>query len=321
MEAEALEFIDHSPVETRLRDEVVAGLSRTPKVLSPKLFYDAEGSRLFDAICHTPEYYPTRTEMGILRDKAEEIASLVGEGALLIEPGSGSSDKVRLLLDALRPAVYMPMDISRDHLYEAARRLARAYPWLSVQAACADFTLDETLPLCPPGMRRIVFFPGSTIGNFEPEQAVGFLRRIADLIGSDGGLLIGVDLKKEAAVLNRAYNDAAGITAAFNRNLLQRMRRELRAVVEIERFEHHAFYNSEAGRVEMHLRSTMAQAIEVGGFSFAFEEGETIHTENSYKYSVDEFTALAERGGLRSVQVWSDKDNLFSVHYLTRRQS
>ena len=317
MEAAALEFTDESPATTRLRDEVIAGLSRNPKALSPKLFYDADGSRLFDAICRTPEYYPTRTEMAILEERAEEIAALVGRGALLIEPGSGSSDKVRLLLDALRPATYMPMDISRDHLYAAARRLAGAYPWLSVHAACADFTLNETLPLCPSGMRRVVFFPGSTIGNFEPEQAVGFLRHIADLIGADGGLLIGVDLKKDAAVLNRAYNDAAGITAAFNRNLLYRMRRELGAAVDIERFEHSAFYNPTAGRVEMHLRSTVRQSIQVDGYRFVFEKGETLHTENSYKYSVDGFTALAGRGGLRSVQVWCDEDDLFSVHYLT----
>jgi dimethylhistidine N-methyltransferase len=317
MEAAALKFTDESPATVRLRDEVIAGLSASPKRLSPKLFYDAEGSRLFDAICRTPEYYPTRSEMGILQERAGEIAALVGPGVLLIEPGSGSSDKVRLLLDALRPGTYMPMDISRDHLYAAARRLALAYPWLTVHAACADFTLNETLPLSPSGMRRVVFFPGSTIGNFEPEEAVGFLRRIAGLIGPDGGLLIGVDLKKDAAILNRAYNDGAGITAAFNRNLLNRVQRELGARVDVGRFEHCAFYNADQGRVEMHLRSTARQSIEVEGYRFVFQPGESIHTENSYKYSIDEFTALANRAGLGSVQTWTDEHDLFSVHYLT----
>ncbi|MDQ2695011.1 MAG: L-histidine N(alpha)-methyltransferase [Pseudomonadota bacterium] len=316
MTAPAVRFHDQHPGVASLLDEVLHGLARTPKAIPPKFFYDERGSRLFDAICELPEYYLTRTETALLRDHALEIAALAGPECLLIELGSGASKKVRLLLDALHPCVYMGVDISRDFLLAATRRLAADYPWLEVHAACADFSRALHLPCCPIGFKKLAFFPGSSIGNFEPADAAAFLAQLREALLPDGALLVGVDLKKDPALLDAAYNDAQGVTAAFNLNLLRRIRDELRARLDLDGFAHRAFYNEAAGRIEMHLASRRAQAVEVAGRRFAFAAGETLHTENSYKYAVAEFQELAAAAGYAPQRVWTDGQGLFSVHYL-----
>ncbi len=309
-------FRDEAPEVSSFRDEVLRGLSVRPRRIAPKFFYDRRGSELFEAICRLPEYYLARVETGILGTRAREIAELAGAGCLLIELGSGASRKVRLLLDAMRPEAYLAVDLSREFLLEATRRLAQDYPWLEVHAACADLCRPLTPSFLPRGRRRIGFYPGSSIGNFEPREARVFLDSLRRLLGPDGALLIGVDLKKDAAVLHAAYNDAAGVTAAFNLNLLARMRRELRAGVEIASFAHHAFYNDSAGRIEMHLVSRRMQCLRVDGVCFQFAAGEGIHTENSYKYTVGEFHALAEAAGWAVERTWTDPAAMFSVHFL-----
>ncbi|MDZ7804482.1 L-histidine N(alpha)-methyltransferase [Thiohalophilus sp.] len=311
----AVYYYDEHPPEADFYAEVIDGLKHRPRRISPKFFYDERGSELFDAICRTEEYYPTRTEQALLQQHAGEIAGLIGERCLLIEPGSGNSEKVRLLLDVLHPSAYLPMDISRDFLYQAADQVAQEYPWLEVHAACVDFTAPLSLPYCPPATRKLIFFPGSSIGNFEPEQAEVFLRNLTSVAGAQGSLLIGVDLKKDPAILNAAYNDRAGVTAAFNLNLLHRIRRELDAELDPGLFEHDAWYNDTLGRVEMHLVSQQAQQLKIDGQLFEFDKDETIHTESSYKYTVEEFIDLAGRAGFTSRQVWTDPDNLFSLHY------
>jgi dimethylhistidine N-methyltransferase len=315
--AEAIRFYDFEPSTGDFLGEVVAGLRRRPPAIPPKFFYDAEGSRLFDAICETSEYYPTRTEMRILCDNAQAIADRIGGECLLVEPGSGSSEKVRLLLDALQPHAYMPMDISRDHLLAAARRLAAEYPWLEVHAACVDFTAPLELPYQPDGVRTVAFFPGSSLGNFEPADAERFLRNLRRMVGGEGGLLIGVDLKKDHDLLEAAYNDAAGVTAAFNLNLLNRINRELEGDFVLDDFSHRAFYNGMRGRVEMHLISRCEQQVHLGRERFRFASGDSIHTENSYKYDIDQFQALAQRSGFTPEAVWMDPGRLFSVHFLS----
>lgn len=311
------DFYDAAPAPARLRDEVIDGLTRRPKALSPKFFYDERGSRLFDAICLQPEYYPTRTEMAILRARSADIAAMIGPGAVVVEPGAGSCQKVEVLLEAVRPAAYVPADISGTHVRQAASDLVTRHPWLSVTAACADFTQFHHLAGCVPPGRRVVFFPGSTIGNFEPSEARRFLEDVAAFVQPDGGLLIGVDLKKDPALLNAAYNDRSGITAAFNRNLLQRINRELSGDFVCDRFHHRAFYNPEQGRVEMHLISDRRQQVRVDGHWFDFERDENIHTENSYKYDLGQFQLLGRRAGLIPRGVWLDPRRLFSVHWLT----
>jgi dimethylhistidine N-methyltransferase len=311
-----IEFHDLHPTPADLAAEVLAGLRRRPRYIPPKFFYDAEGSRLFDAITATPEYYPTRVELEILRAHAGEIAERVGTGSLLVEPGGGSCAKVRILLEGLRPCAYVPMDISRDHLWLAAERVAAEFPWLEVHAACTDFTRIMEVPTSAPVGPRVAFFPGSSIGNFDPPAAVDFLAAVAELVGPGGFLLIGVDLKKDRARLDAAYNDAAGVTAAFNLNLLTRINRELGADFDLGAWQHRAYYNEALGRIEMHLASTLAQTVRVAGESFAFAAGETIHTENSYKYGIGEFQGLATRAGFGPEAVWTDADGLFSVHLL-----
>ena len=314
--ANRLDFADHHPEPADFFAEVIDGLGRAPKVIPPKFFYDAEGSRLFEAICRLPEYYPTRTESGILAARVTDIVAAVGTNCCIIEPGSGSSDKVRLLLDALRPHSYLPLDISKSHLLDAANKLTQDFPWLKVHAVCVDFTDVLSLPTPAGPVRKVAFFPGSSIGNFEPADAAVFLDDLRTAVGAGGGLLIGVDLKKDAATLNAAYNDAAGVTARFNKNLLVRINRELGAGFRLEHFAHRAFYNQALGRIEMHLESLCQQSLQIGGRGFAFARGETIHTENSYKYSVPEFQALAAEAGFRAVNAWTDANDLFSVHFL-----
>jgi len=314
-------LLDRAPGLATFRAEVLIGLQSFEKTLPCKYFYDRRGSQLFDRICDLPEYYPTRTEAGIMRDHAEEMAALFGPDCLLIEYGSGSSTKTRILLDHLpHLAGYVPMDISREHLYQTAAGLAAAYPRLDILPLCADYTTEFDLPAPRRPVRsRAVYFPGSTIGNFHRDQAETFLAGIAAVVGKGGGLLIGVDLKKSPQILEPAYNDAQGVTAEFNLNLLRRMNRELGAGFDLDGFAHSAFYNALAGRIEMHLMSLKPQTVHLGDVSIAFEEEETILTECSYKYSLPDFAALADAAGLAVRKVWTDPEQKFSVQYLTVR--
>jgi len=313
---EEYRFYNESPEAVDFHREVIAGFSQHPRSIPPKYFYDEEGSRLFESICKQPEYYLTRTEIVLLEKHADEIKTLVGSGCYLVEPGSGSCEKVRLLLDTLCPMAYVPMDISCAHLRMAAAGIATDYPWLDVHAVCADITREVSLAFIPEQAAPVMFYPGSSIGNFDPDDAVEFLACLARIAGPGGGLLIGVDLKKDPATLHDAYNDAGGVTAAFNLNLLQRANRELDADFDMGAFEHHAMYNSIAGRIEMHLTSTRKQTVNIDGHSFDFNAGDSIHTENSYKYTNDEFRSLAQWAGFTSCAVWTDSDRLFSLHFL-----
>jgi L-histidine N-alpha-methyltransferase len=299
------------------RADVLAGLSRPQKRLPAKYFYDAAGSRLFDRICELPEYYPTRTELGILERYAGAMADWCGPDCLLVELGAGSLTKVRFLLDHLeRPAGYVPVDVSGEHLQAAAAELAADYPALPVRPVVADFTAALDLPPLP-ARRRVVYFPGSTIGNFEPAEADALLRRVARLVGPGGGLILGIDLRKPTEVLEPAYNDAAGVTAAFNRNLLARINRELGGDFDPAAFAHHAFYNAERSRIEMHLVSERRQRVRVGPAAFDFQPGESIHTENSHKYDVRELAERAAACGLHLTESWTDERSYFAVLGLT----
>ena len=309
-------FYDRHPKPVDFHLEVICGLSLKPRAIAPKFFYDETGSQLFEAICATPEYYPTRTEIGILQTALSSIKQLLGANCVLIEPGSGNSQKVRLLLDAIRPVAYVPVDISKEFLKKVAQEVATDYPWLDIHAICDDYTTDFDLPNFRPSNRKIAFFPGSSIGNFEPPEAVNFLTNVAKHVYPKGGLLIGVDLKKEVSILNAAYNDAKGVTAQFNKNLLVRINRELSADFSIDTFRHYANYNASLGRIEMHLVSECEQVINVGTDAFTFTKHERLHTENSYKYSIPEFQDLARQAGFKPIQVWTDPKRWFSLHYL-----
>jgi dimethylhistidine N-methyltransferase len=297
--------------------ELADALAARPRSISPKWFYDARGSQLFDRICELPEYYPTRTELGILRAHAGEMAALMGPRAEIVEFGAGSLRKVRLLLDAMeRPARYLPIDISGEHLAQSAAALQRDYDGLEVRPVVADYTQRLLLPAAlPEAGRRIGFFPGSTIGNFTPEQAVHFLD-LARQVLRGGALLLGADLVKDPAVLHAAYNDTQGVTAEFNLNLLARANRELGAGFDLRQFAHSAFYNAPHQRIEMHLVSRCRQEVSVGGRAFAIGEGETLHTEHSHKFTIDGLRELARRAGFRPGPVWTDEQRLFSVHWL-----
>jgi dimethylhistidine N-methyltransferase len=296
--------------------DLLAALASTPHAISPKYFYDAEGSALFDRICELPEYYPTRTELGILEHAVGEMARLAGPRAEIVEFGAGSLRKVRLLLGAFdAPARYLPIDISGEHLRDAAAMLRAEFAGLDVQPVVADYTKAVQLPPPAGAGRRIGFFPGSTLGNFTPDEAVDFLQRAAGLLRG-GALLLGADLVKDPDVLHAAYNDAQGVTAAFNLNLLARANRELGANFVPAQFAHYAFYNAPLQRIEMHLISRVRQAVTLCGERFTLQEGESIHTENSYKFTVDGLRALAQRAGFRPGPVWTDADRLFSVHWL-----
>jgi dimethylhistidine N-methyltransferase len=313
---QAVRFYDEAPEVANFREEVLRGLAANPKYIAPKFFYDRRGSALFDQICELPEYYIPRIEMGILRDCAREVARLIGPDCMLVELGSGASRKVRLMLETLRPEAYCGVDISREFLLQATRQLARDYPWLEVHAACADLCRPLTIADLPKRRRRLAFYPGSSIGNFEPDEACVFLRGLRSLLGPDGAVLIGIDLKKDHRLLHAAYNDRAGVTAAFNLNLLTRLRRELDAELDLTTFDHHAFYNDAAGRIEMHLVSRHAQRISIDGAEYLLAAGETIHTENSYKYSVAEFHALVTSAGYAIERTWTDTNEMFGVCYL-----
>lgn len=295
---------------------LMEGLSKTPKDIPCKYFYDAEGSRLFDAICELPEYYQTRTEMALLERHGAEIAGLIGPEAEIVEFGAGALRKVRLLLDVLQsPCGYTPIDISGDYLMEVTRALAADYPNLALRPQVGDFTGALTIPPLAGARHRAGFFPGSTIGNFAPSAALGLLSRLR-LALQGGGLLIGVDLVKDPARLHAAYNDSAHVTAAFNKNLLWRANRELGADFDLDAFAHYAPYNPIAQRIEMYLVSLKAQTVHIGGRSFDFADGEAVHTEDSHKYTVDSFQALAARAGFTPGAVWCDSEGLFSLHWL-----
>jgi dimethylhistidine N-methyltransferase len=297
--------------------DVLDGLGRRQKEVPAKYFYDAAGSRLFDRITQLDEYYLTRTELGIMRQDAGRMAARCGPQCLLVELGAGSLVKVRLLLERLhRPAGYVPVDVSGNHLQAAAAALVRDHPNLAVLPLCADFTQDFPLPNVAAA-RRVVYFPGSTIGNFDPTKADELLRRMARLVGRGGGLLLGVDLQKDPRVIEAAYNDRRGVTAAFNRNLLVRINRELAADFDLHAFRHRAFYNGARSRIEMHLVSQSDQQVRIGDAEIRFRKGETIHTENSYKYNLAELNRRAARRGLRTDNVWTDERNYFAVLYLT----
>jgi dimethylhistidine N-methyltransferase len=311
-----LRLLELAPSPDRFLEDVLEGLSRRQKQIPAKYFYDEAGARLFEAICELPDYYVTRTETSMMKEYAHQMASLLGERSALIEYGSGASTKTRFLIEAAKPALYMPIDISRETLVSAASTLLEDYPWLSVWAVHADYSLPFELPEMPWVNRRVIYFPGSTIGNLTPEEALAFLQGARAVLGGSGAMLIGVDLKKSKTMLHAAYDDAQGVTARFNLNLLARINRELQADFNLARFRHLACYNAAQSRVEMHLVSTTAQQVTVAGRSFEFREGETIHTENSYKYSVDEFRALAVRAGFDPAQCWTDDAGLFSIHHL-----
>jgi L-histidine N-alpha-methyltransferase len=298
--------------------DVLAGLREHPKRISPIYFYDARGSQLFDQICELQEYYPTRTEMRILADDGDDMARYIGEDALLVELGSGSSLKTRLLLDRLPTlAAYVPVDISRSHLLNAAHGIAAAYPGLEVLPVCADFTQPFALPKPHrPARRVVVFFPGSTIGNFDPPQALSLLRVMRGIAGTGSGLLIGTDLVKDPAMLVRAYDDARGVTAAFNLNVLRRFNHELHAGFDLQSFQHRAVWNAAASRVEMHLVSTRAQRPTLAGEVIELAAGEAIVTEHCHKYTVAGFAAQAARAGWSHIQHWLDPHGWFSVNYL-----
>ena len=316
-----VEFLDHGVKTPSLLKEVLTGLSKGQKSIHPKFLYDKKGSEIFEEICKLPEYYPTRAENEILSVHAGEMAEYIGEDALIIEPGSGSGEKVRHLLKVLQsPRGFVPIEISKEILLRMTEELHEEFPEVKVLPVCADFTQDLELPLSVDSYsgKKVIFFPGSTIGNLNPEEAVNFLKKFGKMIGEGGGLLIGVDLKKDKETFELAYDDPQGVTAAFNLNLLERLNREADASFVSENFEHKAVYNEALGRVEMHLASKVAQLVRVNQTVFRFLEGETIHTESSYKYSVEEFCELCAKAKFSVKQCWKDSNELFCVYYFER---
>ncbi len=309
---------DFQPTTETMRDDVLSGLARDPKILPSQYLYDERGARLFERICETEEYYPTRTEIAILRQNMDAIVNRIGPRALVVEPGSGSGLKTQLLLDSLKdPAGYVPIDVAKQQLTDFAEQMDRRFPDLNVLPVCADFTNAYELPSCGSEVRkRVAYFPGSTIGNFTPEIAVEMLRHMGELCGEDGGVLIGVDLKKDPRIIEPAYDDAAGVSREFALNYLVRLNRELDADFILEQFGYEAPYNEACDRIEMALVSQCRQVAHIEGVSVTFDTNECIRTEYSYKYSPAEFAALAAQAGLTLIDVWTDPDRLFSVQYL-----
>lgn len=299
-----------------MRQEVLAGLAARPRTLPPKYFYDETGSELFERIMGLPEYYLTRTEMALFDEHLGDIAEALGSGRVLVEYGSGSSIKIRKLLEGIRPAAYVPVDISGEHLLAQSRALQADYPWLDVFPTCADFTAPFELPPPVTGMPTIGFFPGSSIGNFEPAGAEGFLRNVHETLGVDGRLLVGVDRKKNQDRLEAAYNDSQGVTAAFNLNVLAHINQRLGADFDPAAFAHEAHYDADQGCVQMFLRSLKEQTVSLGDVRETFRAGERIHTENSFKYHPEEFEQLARRGGFAVDRCWSDAGELFALYLL-----
>jgi dimethylhistidine N-methyltransferase len=296
--------------------DVIDDLSQHPKRLSPKYFYDATGSELFEQITVLPEYYPTRTELTILRDRSRAISAIIPKRAALVEFGAGATTKVRLLLNECAFGAYVPVDISGDFLTAQAAALRADFPGLDVHPVTADFTAPFELPQAISAMPKVGFFPGSTLGNFEPHEACAFLRSARDILGHGAQMVIGVDLEKDERVLYDAYNDAAGVTARFNLNVLHRINRELGGDFDVGAFIHRAIYNRDRHRIEMHLISRKALTARILGRNFSFRAGESIHTESSYKYSLDRFNALARGSGWTPLESWTDAAGMFSVHAL-----
>lgn len=315
-------FHDLLPAQQSMLAEIIAGLSQQQKRILPKYFYDPRGCELFDAICGLPEYYPTRTELAIMRFNARAMAGRLGPACALIEIGCGNSEKTRLLLEALRPQVFVPVDIAREQLESSCNALARLLPEMPILALRADFGQPIALPVADlrQARRRVLYFPGSTIGNYTPPEARAFLARWAPLLGAGGGALIGVDLKKDDALLNAAYNDAQGVTAEFNLNVLRHINRVLGADFDLAAFRHRSFYSAEHGRIEMHLVSLKEQRVTIRGQRFELRAGETIHTEDSCKYGIAEFQDLGRAAGFEPVECWTDDRSLFSVHYFALPQ-
>ena len=318
--APRFQLFDRKPERPHMASEVLRGLRAPRKSIAPKFFYDEAGSALFDAITELPEYYLTRTEVGILSDHSGAIARHVAANACLVEYGSGSSIKARILLDACRPAAYVPVDISKDHLERSAKTVFDDYPALSVYPTCADYTAPFELPQPVAALPRVAFFPGSSIGNFDPAAADVFLAAVGRLVGRGGYLIIGVDTKKDSRTLAAAYNDAAGVTACFNRNLLHHVNAAVGANFDAAAFDHRAVYNADAGRIEMYLDATRDQVVDIDGERIAFTRGEALHTENSYKYAPDEFVAKAARAGLDCVDIYQDRQRRFMVLLLRGRE-
>jgi dimethylhistidine N-methyltransferase len=318
-QAHTIAVRDHAPAIETMRADVLHGLAQEPKVLPSQYLYDDRGARLFERICETAEYYPTRTEITILRQNIDAIVERIGHGALVIEPGSGSGVKTELLLENLEdPAGYVPIDVAKEQLAEVATQLDQRFPDLNVLPVCADFTRGYALPPhADSARRRVVYFPGSTIGNFTPAEAVAMLRHMSEQCDEGGGVLIGVDLKKDRAILEPAYDDAAGVSSAFALNYLVRLNRDLDADFKLEQFGYEAPYNQDKGRIEMALVSRCRQVAHIDGVGVTFEPEERVRTEYSYKYDADEFATLAEAAGLSVADVWTDPERLFSVQYLS----
>jgi len=313
-----VKMLKHKLVQVDERSDILDGLNQDQKQLSPKYFYDEAGSRLFDQICDLPEYYLTRTELGIMREHVEAMTGLMGRRASIIELGSGSSLKTRILLDHVdEPAAYVPVDISRDHLLKTAGGLADDYPEIEILPVCADFTQPFELP--EPAVepdRHVVYFPGSTIGNFSRDDALDLLKQVRHVVNGNGALLIGVDLVKPREVIEPAYNDTAGVTAKFNKNILTRINREHAGAFDPNRFEHDAVYDEEHQRIEMRLISREEQDVPIAGQSIHFDEGEYIVTEHSHKYAIDEFGSIGKDAEFTLKEIWTDADEMFSVQFL-----
>ncbi|MEE4296376.1 MAG: L-histidine N(alpha)-methyltransferase [Wenzhouxiangella sp.] len=309
-----------APDRDEFLEDVLAGLNACPRTLPCKYFYDQRGSELFEALCECPEYYVTRADLALHEAHLEEISAMIGPDAHVIEFGSGAGIKTHKLLAALdSPRAYTPIEISESALAASAKELEQEFPEIEIRPLQADYTQDidaDRLNLDPPSRRRVIYFPGSTIGNFDHAEALAFLERMGRMARSHGAILIGVDLIKPVEQLIAAYDDAQGKTAAFNINLLQRMQRELGADIEIGAFAHEARFNHAESRIEMHLVALRPTRMQVGGMGFDFNEGDSIHTENSHKYSVSDFQQLARRAGLIPIEVWTDPDALFSMHWI-----
>jgi dimethylhistidine N-methyltransferase len=307
------------PGTSELLSDIIAGLSSDPRTLPCKYFYDERGAALFRKICELPEYYITRTEIDILDKHRAEIASQLGPNIELIGLGTGAGTKTRILIEALkRPAAYIPVDISEKQLRKSTAFFGKIFADLEILPVCADYLQPVVLPSPRhKPARNVVYFPGSTIGNFEPKEALEFLRRIANVSGRGGGLLIGVDLQKDQSVIEAAYNDSAGVTAQFNLNLLARLNREVGADFDLRQWRHRAIYNSETGRIEMYLISLPDQTVHIGDRGFHFRAGEKILTEHSYKHTPERFIALAGQAGFDFVKLWTDDARLFGVFYFS----